>query len=341
MAHVIRIKLNRGTSDGVVVGDAGAVVEPSDKKDEDYAEEEGIDVSDSDEDSEKEVPKVRKVSLQTLSKLPEQYRNLADLTEQEIKLLEKYTRTKRVVLKVGGAKAQQIEAAARARAAFEEKKRRGGMYEDRDRNLLKKRPRLTGFSTDGAEAARETSSNVDPGVTSVSSSPAVPRAEKGKGSELLGTKYDESGLIMLSDWHSRENKDPLILELRNLNLGTAKEGESGEAGNSVVVWGTMPENSERFCVNICPTPNYKEKDPNTVVLYHFNPRDGWGKKHVLQNAFLNGKWGKPDRSINQRPPAQVHHDASISSLPFQKPFSDQDSILIESTKMATQGENRS
>jgi hypothetical protein len=63
----------------------------------------------------------------------------------------------------------------------------------------------------------------------------------------------------------------------------------------------MPEDSERFCFNICPGPNYKKDDPKTVVLYHFNPRIGWGKNNVLQNHFVNGQWGRADRSIQNMP----------------------------------------
>ncbi|GBG32809.1 Galectin-related protein [Hondaea fermentalgiana] len=237
--------------------------------------------------------------------VPERYQPIIhELTEQERRLLDKFVRSKKLVLKMP-VRMEQVAAARRAQE--NERKRRGNTFTDSDRVAgLVKRPRIN-VGGPLADGAHPQSPPQQPMLSQRGAQPRTPtQLDRGKSIAALSTHYDDAGVLMLSDWRSTESKEPLVIELPNLqHEPNAAEGsgnsQSVQSGNTVVVWGTFPDASERFCINLAPSTSYKESDPNTVFLYHFNPRDGWGKKQIQQNAFVHGKWGRADRAVQSMP----------------------------------------
>src|SRR5690606_29854772 len=85
--------------------------------------------------------------------VPERYQAmLAQLPEQERVLLDKYSRTKKVVLRVP-AKAHADAALRAQKALLEERKRRGSGYNESESNLVK-RPRISAYQTEGESRAQ-------------------------------------------------------------------------------------------------------------------------------------------------------------------------------------------
>jgi hypothetical protein len=250
---------------------------------------------------------------------PEAYRAANDLTAEERLLLDKFARSKIVKLPVLGRQQSDLASRVRAKQELDRQRQesarlfdRGSAVVKRPRLLEEKRPGAPGYEAPppaaglpgaGAVGAPGAGLHRGPGGMMPPPPPAhlAPGAHAASSAPAL--EFGDSGLLMQHDWYSREHTDPLILELPRLRF-TADEDEgqgAGKFGNTVVVWATMPQDSERFCVNIQPTPSVNEKDAGTHVLYHFNPRDGWGKRHVVQNTFARGVWGQPDKSIPGMP----------------------------------------
>mmetsp|Transcript_3755 Transcript_3755/g.6597 ORF Transcript_3755/g.6597 Transcript_3755/m.6597 type:complete len:635 (-) Transcript_3755:141-2045(-) len=243
--------------------------------------------------------------------LPENYSHLEDLTVEERMLLDKFSRTKRVVLKVS-AKPGNTVTLARSKQEFERKRREATL--DHKRNIVK-RPRIHGLQLDAGKAGHlggartqgfggSTFSHQQQGGMPHSSA-VPPLSESSFGVKSRADSYEEKGVLLQSDWYSRDNKDPLVIELPNLSF-TESETDTdtgGKNGNTLVIWATWPDTklAERFAINISPTPSYNEKDPGTVVLYHFNPRDAWNKRLIVENSFAQKEWGKPDKSIQGMP----------------------------------------
>lgn len=230
------------------------------------------------------------------SSVPERYQNIVhDLTEQELRLLDKYVHSKKLVPKFS-ARMEQVAAARRAQE-MEENKRRGGVFGDRDpRAGVVKRPRINATLPENSQVLQSPQSAITP--ASASHALAQGQMDRGKSISMLSSNYDDAGVLMLSDWRSTESKEPLVIKLPELEHEapsntpriTNVSGQGPQQGNTVVIWGTFPDASERFSINIAPSASYKERDEKTIFLYHFNPRDGWGKKQIQQNAFVGGKW---------------------------------------------------
>jgi len=232
--------------------------------------------------------------------VPERYRAIVhQLTEQERLLLDRLTKSKKLVLKVP-TRTSAAKLAARHKAHLESNRKRQPSVASKivDKSIPQaKRPKII---SSNSNMAQNFTGN-DPAASLTTRPPKMlGEIAKGRSINMLSSECDEEGVIMLADWHTTQNKEPLVLELPNLQL-KANGSKSGLSGNTVVVWCTMPEDSERFCINLAPSKNYKENDPNTVFLYHFNPRDGWGKKNIMQNTFARGEWGTVDKSIQTFP----------------------------------------
>ena len=112
-------------------------------------------------------------------------------------------------------------------------------------------------------------------------------------------KFDVSGNLLASNWHSIEYSYPMIIELPKLTFMAIGQVIHGKAGNTLVLWGTVPLSSKRFSLNICPQPYCAEKNKDTVILFHFNPRSSVHNKNIIQNSFVNGLWNKPTQINDQ------------------------------------------
>lgn len=227
-----------------------------------------------------------------LENIPKRYQGrFGDLTEEEKKLLFKYAKAKKVLLKISSNKTPNTsdKSTAIAKVAFDQRK-----------HQLSK---LAGEATQKSEASRGLSSSIKQvDNTEIEKRPKLkrPRAimEAPKASKKI--TYEPAGYLLQSDWNSLRATDALKVALPNLSfLPTSK---AGITGNSLVISATMPEDSRRFCFNICPNESYKENDFDTEIWYHFNPRDGWGRSQIVQNSFRKGSWDKAaDRSIQEIP----------------------------------------
>jgi len=209
--------------------------------------------------------------------IPDNYKDF-DLTEQELQLLEKFSKTKKIVLKVKSGGISDIK-------AYNEERRKKKMSAEED---IRKRPRIE----TAPRHFEDTSHRFNAGT------------KTNDPDSRFSEQYDEEGMVIKSEWHSLESKSgPLVVESPPLSFEKPIEGNK-RTGNSVVVWGTWPENSTRFSINLCPTPSFQENDPRTTVLYHFNPRDPPKRKPaIVQNVFIPGqKWCKrEDIQMNRMP----------------------------------------
>lgn len=225
-----------------------------------------------------------------LEKVPKRYRDVFNsLWEEEKKLLGKYSKAKKVLLKVVPSlqRGSHVSDKALAKAALEQQQRRSvgvGSKDEGDAESLQKE---------------------------VEQGEIVERRPKIKRPRLIApasklepnSSQDRRGYLLNGDWNSQNQSEALLVGLPNLSFTDL--GEPGKSGNTLIVWATMPVESKRFCFNLCPSSSYKEADRNTEIWYHFNPRDGWGRRHVIQNSYRNGSWDKGA-------------DKSISGLPFAK-----------------------
>lgn len=72
--------------------------------------------------------------------------------------------------------------------------------------------------------------------------------------------------------------------------------------NTIVINATMPQESLKFNFNLAKTEAYKEKNPETLIYYHFRASEWKKKKTIVQNSFRNELWEKQeDKSITDFP----------------------------------------
>ena len=244
-----------------------------------------------------------------LDKIPKRYRDIVHLlSQEEKKLLQKYSMAKKVTLKVAPsmqrASRDPTDRTALAKVALEQQQRRGGYTAS-----LEPTSNAPRYSRPAAGSRGE--SEVEGVQKEVEQGEILERRPKMKRPRIIASNqrhpesslYDRRGFLLNGDWNSQNQSEALLVGLPNLSFSDL--GNPGKSGNTLIVWATMPIESKRFCFNICPSSSYKEADPKTEIWYHFNPRDGWGRKHVIQNSYRNGSWDKGA-------------DKSIAGLPFAK-----------------------
>lgn len=127
--------------------------------------------------------------------------------------------------------------------------------------------------------------------------------------EQILLDYDAKYDLSVKEWDSSKDP-PLIQKLENVDPTlirneTTKEFEIDTTKkNTLVIWATMPLESEKFSFHIALSESYKPTDPDTTFIYHLQARDRpkLNKQSIIQNSLVNKTWSADvDRSIKGFP----------------------------------------
>jgi len=141
--------------------------------------------------------------------------------------------------------------------------------------------------------------------SSVAAATAAPATSDKPSETRAESALDPAGFLLESDWVSVEQDAPLVIPLQSLAI------EGAHGNNSLVLALTMPVNSKRFSLNICPFAPQPGGSGASVptIFYHFNPRGAYKKgdgrvipETIVQDSFANNAWqADKDKSLRGFP----------------------------------------
>ena len=127
-----------------------------------------------------------------------------------------------------------------------------------------------------------------------------------QGGETIFLEHDLKNNVHSTDWDSRATEEPLKVKLDDLRLFDSASPELEEGNNTVVVWATMPTDSERFSFILARNSSHLLDDPQTTFYYRFDALDdATSQRKIVQSARGN------DAPISQA-------DESIKVFPFER-----------------------